>query len=125
MQVNNNYQVNFQGLKFNNALNKSVEKEVKDSLYKRLPKEEVDSFLSRLEKSPVETILSLADDKPVERLQANIHYKHPNFKTEENEFIEEGKLRFMFNRKPYNFIHRVLLKLESLEETYLIGRYAK
>ena len=48
MEINNNYQINFQGLKFKNNYCPSVEKEVKDILYKKLPKEEVDSFFSIL-----------------------------------------------------------------------------
>ena len=124
MQVNNNYQINFQGLKFHTKYNASVEKEVKEILYKKLPQEEVDSFFSILKKSPVETILGLADSKPFDRLDAMITYKHPCAKEENFTYIEEGWLRNLLKFKPRNFIHKVLLKVESLEETYQIGRYA-
>lgn len=124
MQISNNYQVNFQGLKFNAKFNPSVEKEVKNILYKKLPKEEVDSFFSILRKSPVETTLGVADGKHYDRLDAMIAYKHPGAKDEDFTYIEEGWLRNLLNFKPRNFINKVLLKVEALEETYQIGRYA-
>lgn len=125
MQVNNNYQINFQGLKFNAKYNPSVEKEVKEILYKKLPQNEVDSFFSTLKKSPVETTLGVADGKHFDRLDAMVSYKHPNAKTEEFSYIEENLFKNMFNFKPRSFINKVLLKVESLEETYQIGRYAQ
>ena len=69
MQVNNNYQINFHGLKFRNKYCNSFEKEVKQILYKKLPNDEVDSFFSILKKSPVETTLGVADGKEHDRLQ--------------------------------------------------------
>ena len=125
MQVNNNYQINFQGLNFHTKYNASVEKEVKGILYKKLPQEEVDSFFSILKKSPVETTLGLADSKPFDRLDAMITYKTPFAKDEDFSYIEEGRVRNLLNFKPRNFIHKVLMKVESLEETYQIGRYAQ
>lgn len=125
MQVNNNCQINFQGLKFNAKYNASVEKEVKNILYKKLPKEEVDSFFSILEKSPVETTLGVADGKRYDRLDAMVNYIHPNSKNEEFSYIEEDWFKNLLKFKPRSFINKVLLKVESLEESYQIGRYAK
>ena len=125
MQVNNNCQISFQGLRFHTKYNASVEKEVKEVLYKKLPQNEVDSFFSILKKSPVETTLGVADGKEYDRLDAIISYKHPNAKDENFTYIEENKFKNMLNFKPRSFIHKVLMKVESLEETYQIGRYAK
>ena len=124
MEINNNYQINFQGLKFKNNYCPSVEKEVKDILYKKLPKEEVDSFFSILKKSPVETTLGVADGKGIDRLDATVYYKKTNAKTDSFDYIEEGKFRNFFNIKPRKFMHDVLMKVESFEESFKIGRYA-
>ena len=125
MQISNNYQINFQGLKFKAKYNPTVENEVKEILYKKLPQKEVDSFFSILKKSPVETTLGIADGKPFDRLDAMISYQKPNAKNEEFSYIEENWLKNFLNIKPRNFVNKVLLKVESLEETYQIGRYAK
>ena len=125
MQITNNYQLNFQGLKFNAKYNPSIEKEVKDILYKRLPKGEVDSFFYSLSKSTVETILGVADGKHNDRLDAMVSYKYSKTMPEDFSYIEEDWLKNLLNFKPRSFINKVLLKVESLEETYQIGRYAK
>ena len=126
MQVSANYQPSFKGLDFTYKFNASMEEKVKDTLYKRLPKTEVEKFFSVLEKSPVKTTLGIADVGAFDRLDATVYYKKDFGKEEELcNYVAEGKIRNLFNIKPRKFIKKVLLAVETIEETFQIGRYAK
>lgn len=128
MQISNNYQIkynyqpNFKSLNFYKS-----KPDVKKVLQERIPAEELKSFYKRLQESPVSTTLGLADGIG-DRLDATVYYKHPDMKidsAEKIDYLAENKFLNILNFCPRKFMNRVLMTVESTEETFQIGRYAK
>ena len=128
MQINNNNnQQNFRSLAY--ACENVSKKEIKKVLASRIKPKELDMFIKRLEESPVKTTLGIVDGKGFDRLDAHLYYESPAHKNpdlrEMFAYIEERKIFNIFNFKPKNFMNKVLSELNTIEETYQIGRYAK
>ena len=128
MQINNNNnQLNFRSLAY--ACENVSKNEIKKVLESRIKPQELDEFIKRLEDSPVTTTLGLADGTGFNRLDAHLHYvspiqKNPKFR-EAFSYIAEKKRFNLFNFRPRNFVNKVLSELNTIEETYQIGKYAK
>lgn len=128
MQINNNInQPNFQSLAY--SCENATKAEIKKVLESRVKPQELEEFINRLEKSPVKTILGLADGKGYDRLDAHLSYESPAHKDPKFQkffaYVEEKKFFNLFNFRPKGFMNRVLANLNTIEETYGIGNYAK
>lgn len=125
MQITNNYQPNFKSLKYSSL----VKDEVKEILKKRVKPKDLEAFIDRLEKSPVKATLGLADGSGFDRLDVELYYKSPYIINPRHReiytYIAEKRRFNFFNFRPKHFMDRVLSELNTIEETYGIGKYSK
>lgn len=125
MQINNSNQLNFKSV----AYETNLKSEIQEILKKRIKPKKLASFMDRLEKSPVEATFGLADGSGYDRLDIQLYYKSPYITNPKHSkafvYIEEKKRFNFFHFRPSIFMNKILSKLNTIEETYQIGQYAK
>ena len=123
MEITNNYQPNFKSIKYTSSLKKALSDGV---LNKKSVLNQIKNFEKNYKDSPVTAVIGLADGVG-ERLDVQVFYGKPGTKMHDRTFayMTEGFWKHTFGFSPKGFFNKVALKIESIEETYQIGRYAK
>ena len=123
MEITNNYQPNFKGVKYTSRLKKAI---LAGTLNQKTVLKQIENFKKHYDVSPVTAIVGLADGVG-KRLDAQVFYGKPGTEMHDRTFayMTEGFWKHTLGFSPKGFFNKVALKMESIEETYRIGRYAK
>lgn len=123
MQVNNNnYQPNFKSVKLAFSLKKAIaEGRIKDKSIKQIKE-----FESKYAKTPITVILDKADCQ-TNRLDAQVYYGEPATVIGDRsfEYRSENPLTYFLGFGHKSFLNKIGQKVELLEESFQVGRYAK
>ena len=121
MQINN-IQPSFRGVQFSSELKSAINNGAINA--KRLSA--LKNFEKNYAESPITAVIGLTDNTK-KCLDAQIYYGRLNSETYNQtfEYLTENKFRNFLGLSPKAFLNKVALKLECLEETFQIGRYAQ